>query len=179
MSCQTRVSSEDLVRYWSNDLLPAEIDRIDEHLMGCETCSADSARIAAVAQAVRAFIPPVVTRAMLEKFVAEGMRIEENTFAPGVRQSVIFGSGTDLLIHRLAGLDLRNATRVQVTVGVESTGEVMMEVPDAPFDVHEGVLIACQRHFATMPPDVVFEVRATAASGAEQRAVYTLPHVFE
>ncbi|HEX7668491.1 MAG TPA: zf-HC2 domain-containing protein, partial [Polyangiaceae bacterium] len=85
MSCRTAVSSEDLSRYWSNDLPSADVDRFDEHLMGCEACSAESARIAAVAQAVRAFIPPVVTRALLEKLAREGMRIEENTFAPGMR----------------------------------------------------------------------------------------------
>ncbi|HEX7668485.1 MAG TPA: hypothetical protein VF395_02825, partial [Polyangiaceae bacterium] len=72
-----------------------------------------------------------------------------------------------------------NATRVRVTVGVESTEDVLMEVPDAPFDVAEGVLIACQRHFAMMPPDVVFEVRVIEASGAELKATYRIPHVFE
>jgi hypothetical protein len=179
MSCQTPVSSEELARYWSSDLLPGDVDRIDEHLMGCDACSAASGRMAAVAQAVRAFIPPIVTRAMLVKLAREGMRIEENTFAPGVRQPVVFRAGTDLLIHRLSGLDLRNAKRVRVAVGVESTGDVLMEVPDAPFDVAEGVLVACQRHFALMPPDVTIEVRAVEASGAELKGIYRIPHVFE
>lgn len=179
MSCRTPLSSEELVAYWANDLAPGDVDRVDEHLMGCESCSAESGRIAAVAEAVRVFVPPVVTRAMLTRFRGEGMRIDENTFAPGMRQSVVFRAGTDLLVHRLVGLDLSSAERVRVTVSVESTGEVMMEVPDAPFDASEGVLIACQRHFASLPPDVVMEVRAVEASGAEHRAVYTIPHVFE
>jgi anti-sigma factor RsiW len=179
MSCPSPISWEDLVAYWAGDLAPADVDRIDEHLMGCGPCSAESMRVSTLARALHALIPVVVTRAMLETLRAQGLRVEENTFAPGQRQPAVFASEIDLLIHRLAGLDLSATRRVRVTVRVESTGEVLAEVPDAPFDVHEGVLIACQRHYRTKPPDTVFEVRAIEPSGAEQTAVYTIPHVFQ
>jgi hypothetical protein len=179
MSCSSPISWEDLVAYWAGDLAPAEANRLDEHLMSCGACSAESARVSAIVEALRTVIPPVVTRAALGNLRARGLRIAENTFTPGERKSAVFPPGIDLLIHRLAGLDLANAQRVRVTVRVESTGEVLIEVPNAPFDVHEDILIACQRHFATMPPDTVFEVRAIEASGAERTAVYTIPHVFQ
>jgi hypothetical protein len=54
---------------------------------------------------------------------------------------------------------------------------VLAESPKAPFDRHEGVLIACQQHFRHLPPDVVFEVRAIEPSGAQRTAVYIIPHV--
>jgi hypothetical protein len=179
MSCSSPMSWEDIVAYWAGDVALADVDRIDEHLMGCTACGAESARVSVIVEAIHALVPPVVTRATLGSLRARGFRIEENAFAPGQRKSVVFAPGIDLLIHRLAGLDLSDAQRVRVTVRVESTGEVLIEDPNAPFNVHEGIFIACQRHFATMPPDTVFEVRAIDASGAERTAVYTIPHVYQ
>lgn len=179
MSCSSPLSWEDLVAYWANDLAPADMDRIDEHLMGCEPCSFESARLSAVVAALHEFVAPIVSRATLESLRARGLRIEENSFAPGERKSVVFAPGIDLLIHRLVGLDLASAKQVRVAVRVESTGALLFEDPNAPFDPQEGVLIACQRHFAKLPPDTVFEVRAVEASGAEHLAVYTIPHLFQ
>jgi anti-sigma factor RsiW len=178
MTCLTPIAWEDLVLYWAGDLAPEKTERLDEHLMGCAACSAQSARVAAVVQGVRELIPPVVTRASLARLRARGTRIEENTFFPG-RQSVVFHSGVDLLVHRLAGADLSGAARVRVAVRVESTGALLVEDPNAPFDAKDGVLIACQRHFADLPPDVLFEVTAIDASGTERTARYAIPHVFE
>jgi len=179
MSCSIPISWEDLVAYWAGDLAPADVDRIDEHSMGCAVCSAESARVSAVARGLHGLIPPVVPRATVANLRARGLRIEENTFAPGERTSVVFPSGIDILIHRLVGLDLSSVERVRVTVRVESTRDVLIESPNAPFDVHDGILIACQRHFASLPPDILFEVRAIETSGAERTAVYAIPHVFQ
>jgi hypothetical protein len=179
MSCSRPVSWEDLVAYWAGDLAPADVDRIDDHLMGCEPCSCESARVSSLVEALRAFVPPIVTRAALEKLRARGARIEESTFAPGERRTVVFGRGIDLLVHRLAGLNLADARRVRVTVRVESTREVLFEDPNAPFDATEGVLIACQRHYAMLPPDTFFEVHAIDGSGIERSAAYAIPHLFE
>jgi hypothetical protein len=179
VSCSLPVSWEVLVAYWAGDLAAADVDRIDEHLMGCESCSAESARVCSIALAIREVIPPVVTQARLQGLRARGLRIEENEFAPGQRKTVFFPRGVDLLVHHLVGLDLSNAQRVRVIVRTESTGEVRFDEPNAPFDAREGILIACQQHFRAMPPDTVFEVRAIEASGAERTAIYAIPHVFE
>ena len=179
MSCATPIPWPELVAYWAGDLAPDEIDRLDEHLLSCAACSAESARIAAVAQALRAFIPPVISREMLSTLRARGTRLVEHTFLPGQRQSVVFRSELELLVHRLVGLDLSQAARVGISIRAESTGQVMLEDPDIPFDAQDGVLIACQRHFAALPPDVLFEVKAVSASGAEQSAIYLVPHAFE
>ncbi|HWZ92381.1 MAG TPA: zf-HC2 domain-containing protein [Polyangiaceae bacterium] len=179
MSCGAPIAWPELVAYWAGDLAPGEVDRLDEHLLSCAACSAESARVAAVAQAVRVFIPPVISREMLSTLRARGTRLVEHTFLPGQRQSVVFRRDLELLIHRLTGLDLSHAERVGLSVRVESTGQVLSEDPDIPFDAEEGVLIACQRHFAALPPDVLFEVRAVSASGAEQSAIYLVPHVYE
>ena len=65
-------------------------------------------------------------------------------------------------------------------ISVEETGDVLVDEQNAPFDRDSGeLLIACQRHFAAFPPNVVAEVWTYAASGAESVARYPIPHVFE
>jgi len=178
VSCVSPLTWEELVAYWAADLTPADHDRVDEHLLGCAACTAESARVLAVVQALREVIPPVVTRSMLDSLRARGLEIAENTFAPGQRREALFASGVDLLVHRLAGFDLSSTQRVRVTLRVENTEQVLAEIPNAPFDAQEGILIACQRHYSNMPPDMVFEVSALDTSGAERSARYTILHVY-
>jgi hypothetical protein len=150
---------------------------MDQHLMSCATCSAASARVAALVQALRDLIPPVVDRAALERLRTRGLHIQENAFVPG-KKSVTFPHHADLLVHRLTGFDLSSAERVSVTIRIESTALLVTD-PRAPFDPEDGVLIACQRHFAEFPPDVLIEVTAFDRSGAQRTAVYSIPHLFE
>ena len=177
MSCSSPIPWEDLVAYWADDLAPPDVERIDLHLLGCAACSVESGRICELASALRTFLPPVVTRATIDRLRARGARVEENVFAPGLGKTVVFGPGLDVLIHRLCGLDLSNARRVHVIVRAASAG-VLAEDPDVPF-TPDGILVACQRHYGVLPADTVFEVRAVDASGAEQVATYSIPHVFE
>jgi hypothetical protein len=74
---------------------------------------------------------------------------------------------------------LADAERVEVVVRSEAHG-VMVHEAFAPFDRERGeVLIACQRHFASMPRDVAFDVRVHRAGGAEPEVTtYYIPHVF-
>ena len=178
MTCQTPLSFEELSQYWAEALASAELDRIEEHLLGCATCSEQSARIAAVLLALRAFTPPAITRAEVERLRASGLKIAENSFGPGSGHSVHFSPELDLMIHRLIGFDLGNVARLRVTVRAEGTGEVLFEDPNAPFDAQEGVLIACLRHYSAMPPDTVFELHAREAQGVERSATYSILHVF-
>jgi anti-sigma factor RsiW len=177
MTCATPVSSEELVQYWARDLPPGEVDRLDEHLLGCATCSAESARVAALVRALAAFIPPVVTREALRELQARGLRVEEHAFLPGQRKIAVFRPEIDVLVHRLTGLDLSRAKAVSVIVRAEHTGHVLLDVPDVPFDA-SGVLIACQRHFRDGPHDIAFELRVSRAAGGDETAVYFIPHSF-
>jgi hypothetical protein len=174
------VTTEELIAYWADDLAAADVDRLDEHLMACATCSAASARISALAVAMRALIPPFLDHAALESLRARGHRIRENPIRPDERRLAVFEAATDLLIHKLAGLDLRAATNVGVVLSVEETGDVFLVEPSVPFDRDSGeVLVACQPHFAAFPPNIVAQVRIRDASGVETLARYPIPHFFE
>jgi hypothetical protein len=178
-TCGT-IDLADVVAYWAEDLAPTDVDRLDEHLMGCATCSSASVGISAVTEALRAVVPPFVDRARVDALRLRGYRVHENPLLPGDRKPVIFHADTDFLIHELRGLDLTNATAVDVVITVEETGDVLIAEASAPFDRDSGeVLIACQRHFAAFPPNVVVEVRARDATGSERVARYPIPHIYE
>jgi len=177
--CSARVSWPDLVLYWARDPELSDLEGLEEHLMGCAECTADSEIVAKLALAARDFVPACVTRAHLGRLQERGARIVENAFVPSARKEVVFPKASDLLIHRLGGMDFANADHVDLTVKIESSGAVLQNEKNVPFDTHEGVFIACQRHFASLPPDVMFELRVTDVSGKVHEATYLIPHLFE
>jgi hypothetical protein len=179
-TCAAPLSLGTLVAYWAGDLPQFETDAVDAHVIGCATCATASERIAAITEGIRASISPVIVQRELDTLRARGLRVEENPVRPGERAPVLFRRDVDLLIHRLRELDLSRAERVQIKVTSEKTGDVMMESPAVPFDAAAGeVLIACQRHFSELPPDVVFEVSVIEAGVAKSSATYFVPHIFE
>src|SRR5262245_3490528 len=99
MTCANPIAGGTLVDYWAGDLDEAGTAAVDEHLFGCADCTAASARVAAVAQALRAEIPSVVLRSAVERLRARGTRLRENRFVPGDRREVEFADA-ELLIHR-------------------------------------------------------------------------------
>jgi hypothetical protein len=123
-------------------------------------------------------LPPVISREQLEALRADGRVIRDNEFEPGVRKTAVFERDVDLLIHHLRGLELADAERVAVVVRSETRGE-MFEEHFAPFDRARGeVLIACQRHFVSFPPDVAIDVRVYRSGAATEPrvATYLIPH---
>jgi hypothetical protein len=174
------IEYEELVAYWAGELPERDVDRLDEHLMGCAVCTSASVGVAEIAGALRDIMSPFVTHAELESLRAVGRRIRENPVGPGERRAVVFDAETDVLIHRLTGLKLEDAIGIDVAVSVEETGQVMLREPDVPFDRDSGeLLVACQRHFAALPPNVVFEARVRHATGPDHVARYVVPHVFQ
>jgi hypothetical protein len=178
-ACAAPLAWEQLVDYWAGDLDAEESDRVEEHVFACAACARELERVARIAEAFRRQIPPVVSPEQVAALRARGVAIEENVIPPGARREVTFARDVEVMVHRLGGLDLSRTERVELTVKVESTGDVLMVDPLAPFDRERGeVLIACQRHFALFPPDIVFEVRAHEPSGASTTATFIVPHVF-
>jgi hypothetical protein len=178
-ACSTPISWETFVAYWARDLAADAEASVEEHVMGCATCTALSERISGITETLRTMLPPVIAPERLSRLAALGIPFQETRLSPGERRTVRFPSGVDVSIHRLGGLALADAERVSVEVRVESSGHVLVAEPDVPFDREGGaILIACQRHFANLPPDILFSVRAISASGAETQADYVVLHEF-
>jgi len=177
MSCATPLTDEKLVAYWADDLDEAALAQVEEHLFACDECLASATRVQHVVQVFRGQ-PPVISQDELAALRARGLTIVDSAFVAGQRQLVTFERHVDRMIHHLTGLDLAAAERVEVIVRDES-GHVMFEEPLAPFDRDRGeVMIACQRHFAAFPRDVVFDVRVHRAAAPPAVSTYFIPHVF-
>src|SRR5664280_3843445 len=110
--CSHPIAFETLVAYWAGDLSSEDEDAVELHVMGCARCTASSERVAAIALSVRALIPPLIAHDQVAKLRARGVRIEENAMVPGERKAVVFRRDVDVLLHRLGGLDLANASDV-------------------------------------------------------------------
>ena len=178
--CGSPIAFEQLVDYWTSELDAAAIDGIEEHVFACASCAAEMERVHGLVAVFREHLAPVISVEQLAELRGKGLSIVETTFEPGVRRGVTFERELDFMIHHLSGLSLGDATRVSVTVRSESSGAVLHEEHFAPFDREKGeVLIACQKHFAMLPADTVFDVRVHVPSTPMPKlSTYPIPHVF-
>ncbi len=177
--CAAPLSWEQLVNYWAGELDSAVEAAVEEHLIGCAACTATSASVAAMTEALRAELAPLLTADAVERLRIKGLRIAENPMLPAERKQVPFPADVDLLIHRLGGLDLSRATRVSFSLRIEESDQLVVEIDDAPFDRDAGaVLLACQHHFDVLPPNTVARVRARDDRGIVTVAEYTILHLF-
>lgn len=172
----SHLSAEDLVAYFAGDH-PDET-AVEEHLFGCGACTREAARVAGVTETIRDMVSPVVRRSTVDRLRAKGKRVMDNRVARGSRGDVIFPRDVDFLIHHLEGLDLTTATRVDVRVSAESSGQEITHLDDVPFDRDAGaVFIACQRHFEAFPPDTVIDVTVHSTHG-DVRERYPILHLW-
>lgn len=179
MTLEHPLDSWTLVAYWADDLDAAEAEAVEEHVMGCADCAEASGRIAAITEALRQVPPPVLSHAQVARMRARGWVIQDNPIAPG---EVCIGRVTpqlDVLLHRLGGLDLVDGAKVTLRVAVEQGDVPLFDLDEVPFDAGSGeLLVACHRHFAALPPDVVFTVDVLDPAGHGQRLGYTVRHLF-
>jgi hypothetical protein len=163
------VPFETLVALWAGELGDLDAASIDEHIFGCEVCSAASDRLAGVVGGLRESIPIVISHAHRDRLLAQGTRVQVTPVELNVTARARFGPDVDLMVWALRG-DLSRAERVDVAI-VSPTGTPRVELENVPFDRERGeVLIACQRHFEGMfPGDPVFQVHAV--EGGERSPV--------
>jgi hypothetical protein len=176
MSCQNPVGWETLVDWWAGDLEEQRAAEVEEHVLGCEACSAEASRVAATTETLRTMIPPVVGPERLEQLAAQGIRIAENPIGPGETSDFHFPRDAELAVHVLGGLALDASARLSVTLRSIATGAILGHVEDAPFDLRRKVVyLACQRDYAQLDHDLEVEV----STGRDRPAArYTILHHF-
>jgi hypothetical protein len=167
-------SWQELVDYWADD--HPDPDALELHAMGCAACTERSESVGALAQALAKLLPPLLTPGMLAALQARGLRVAQNVFAPGDRREVPFPVDLDVLIHRLEGLP-DDVVRLDFRMAVESTGAAITALDDVPF-AQGAALLACQRHYASLPWDTVVELHATHRDGRKSHTRYTILHRF-
>jgi anti-sigma factor RsiW len=170
-------ASERLVAYLCSELPEPEEEALEAHLFGCASCTSETEGLAGVIAAVRATVPPVLGPAAFEALRREGHPFTLNPMLPGQHADVEYPAPGRLLVHRLSGLDLAHARRVDVILET-SAGTRVGALEDVPFNRDRGeVLLACQAHYAEMfPPDVVFVLQVVDAARAGPVARYSVLH---
>ncbi len=178
-ACSHGVAAESWIDFFAGDLDEEAGDRLEQLLFECAPCAAEAERWGAVAGATGIVIPPVLTTEALHALQDQGERMNENVMRPGEHRRADFPDGGRLLIHRLQGLDLADADRVDLTLSTPE-GSPLVRFDDVPFDRAAGeVLVACQRHFGeSFPEEIVFEVERHVARQVEVMARYVVDHAY-
>lgn len=177
------LSWEELVDYWADEHADAEsdtrpeVEALELHTMSCDVCAQLSARIAAIARALPGLLPPLLSAELLAKLPARGLHVSETALQPGERREVFFPAEVDVLVMRLEGLPPELA-RLDFQMAQEGTGAPFVQLQDVPF-AHGAALLACQQHYASLPPDVVVTLHATDKAGQRSEHRYTILHRFE
>ena len=71
-----------LVALWADELEESEAAAIDEHLFGCDACTAATERLAKVVGRLREKLPFVISRAHRERLEVAGTRIAVSDVEP-------------------------------------------------------------------------------------------------
>ena len=93
--------------YWLAALPPEEEERVEEHLLGCDSCARELERLAALGDAIRKIVRQgrvrlVISREFLERLESEGLRVRAYSPPAGGGVQCTVTAGDDLLVARLS-----------------------------------------------------------------------------
>ncbi len=196
--CATRVPFERLAGWWLREPGPAPgaDDALEEHLFGCEACTARLEQFAALADGVRRHaragaLRGAVTPAVLERLAAEGVGVKRYALEPGGSVACSAGPRDDAMVVSLrlpasavAALDAASAAAATTPPwrldAVFSSGGLgpSGRVEDVPVASDGAVHWVEPGAYVRTLPDHVLEIRLVAAgpAGDSEIARYTLHH---
>ncbi len=174
--CSAPVSLDAIRGYFAGDLEPSEAAALEDHVFECGSCDVAFVREGAMAAALRAQIPPVVSHERLAALVRTGLNVKRNVIPPDRTVDVVFSADVVVMINALT-VNADDADRVDLVIA-DAAGEPLFEVPAIPYDRGSGeVLIACQRHFLdAFPPLARFELTAVKAGERTALGTYVVNH---
>ena len=146
VGCDDPIAPEALVDYWLGDDSGPDVDAIEEHLLGCGSCSGRLRGLAALGEAIRRLaregaVEMVVTPSFLDRAAQEGLRTREYRVSPGGRVDCTVTPRDDLLVARLEG-DFRGLLRLDVVA--EEKGQPVRRIEDVPFRPDASEVIVAQ-----------------------------------
>lgn len=171
------LSQDRIADYLAGFLDGADEAELEEHLFSCRQCSIDAEPLFGLTAAIRQAVPPVISPERFEALEGEGRISHVNSMSPGQLAEVRYPEAGKLLVHRLGGADLSGVLRVDVELA-DLEGRPFVRFDDVPFDAARGeVLLACQRHFASMfPRDAVVRLEVVLVDRREEVSRYTVFH---
>jgi len=144
--CATPIAFAALVEYWCGELDAEAEARIEEHFLGCVSCSARLEVLAALAQGVRAAfaegaVSAAISASLLDEMKRQGLRLREYQVAPGESVHCTIAASDDAVVSRLKA-PLAGVARLDL-VSMTEHGELRYRLEDIPFDPDAGEVIVC------------------------------------
>jgi hypothetical protein len=179
--CRDPLDLATLVEYWFGDLPGPDEDRIETHLLECDSCGSLLRDLMTTGDGVRRLAHQgafhvVVSPAFLETASRQGLRVREYRVPPGGRVDCTVTAADDLMVGRLQG-DFRAVSRLDLVVQVEDGPEHRIE--DLPVSPSSPEVILAQ----AMPAlralgSSTIRMRLLASEPAGDRVVgeYTFAH---
>jgi hypothetical protein len=136
--CDKPLDQATLVGYWLDDGEGQDLDSIEEHLLGCDSCGRRLGGLVALGEGIRRLahegaVEVVVTQA--------GLRTREYRVTPGGRVDCTVLSEDDLLVARLMG-DFKGLSRLDLVA--EQEGLPSRRIEDVPIRPEATELIVVQ-----------------------------------
>jgi len=172
-----------LMDYWLGDVAPQVAKRVEEHFLGCASCSNRLRRLVALARSVRSLtheglIRAVVTSAFLESLVADGFAVKEYRIEQGGRVECTVTPYDELVASHLS-VDLRDVDRVDV-ITCDDQGREESRLDDIPFNapLYEVVLLERTDYLRALSEGVK-QVRLMGHDAGAQRVLgeYTFVYI--
>ena len=179
--CAEPIPFEVLVEYWLAERPLANEADLEEHLFGCETCSAGLEAVAAVAEAVRhlgreARLRGALSPAILGRLERDRRVVRRYQAEAGGHIHCTAGAEDDLVALELSA-DLAGIERVDLLYCAED-GTLLERATQLPVVRGRGVVWAETGETVRALPSGISHVRLLAVESDEERIVaeYTLHH---
>jgi hypothetical protein len=179
--CTAPIEFSTLVEYWLDELDEAADEQVDEHILGCDSCSARLAEIVELGSGIRQAmeagdIRVFVTSAFVKRLAARGVRVREYRVAHNGSVNCSVGPEDQIVVAHLEA-PLEGVRRVDVISQFEDNpAEIILDVP---FDATSGEVVISPRiaNLRVVAPHR-HRLRLVAVEPGAQRVIgdYTFNH---
>jgi anti-sigma factor RsiW len=175
----SHASAETLAAYWLGELAEQDALALEDHFFECDTCTAQSARMAVLPRALAFAVPPVVSSADAARLLTLDARIRRTEITPGGLGIADFSGGAEAQLLVLKA-DLSGATQVDVTL-FSRDGTQLLEREAVPFDAHAGTItVACRGYYLKqggIPLQITVRVEAAVDGGRRSLGTFDIDHI--
>ena len=180
-TCASPLDLATLLDHWLWEPSEAPRPDVEEHLLGCDTCSGELARLVALGDGIRDVVRQggvraIVSPAFLDRVTAEGLRLREYRVAPGGSVECSVAPEDDVLVSRLV-VDPPDAGQVDL-VWIAADGTELERLRDIPArGTREIVWVQDMAQIRALPKSTLHaRLVAVDASGERLLAEYTFNH---